>query len=191
MKRKELLIIIPAYNEADNIGDFLKKLEDPEITEKADILVLNDASRDRTGEIVRARGHEVIDHVYNLGYGCGLWVGYKYAVKKGYRYVIQMDADGQHDVCNVLKLYRRLKGEDGQGGCLPDIVLGSRFVEGSMAYPTTRMKKIAYALFRMLIQMGTGRRIMDPTTDFRDSATELFPITLALAILTTNTRMPI
>ncbi len=174
MKRKELLIIIPAYNEEDNIGAFLEKLEAPEIMEKADILVMNDASGDRTGDIVRARGHEVIDHVYNLGYGCGLWVGYKYAVKKGYQYVIQMDADGQHDVCNVLKLYRRLKGEDGQGGYFPDIVLGSRFVEGSMAYPTTRMKKIAYALFRRLIRMGTGRKIMDPTTGLQGLSRRAF-----------------
>ena len=162
-KKKELLIMIPAYNEGKTIGALLDKLEEPEISELADILVMNDASLDNTGDIVRERKHAVVTHVYNLGYGSGLQIGYKYAVNKGYKYVIQMDADGQHDVCNVKTVYDRLKKEDSQGR-YPDIVLGSRFVDGSITYPTTLVKKFAYALFCLLIRMGTGRRIKDPTT---------------------------
>ena len=173
MGNKEVLIIIPAYNEQENIGAFLEQLERPEILEIADILVMNDASKDHTGDIVRSRGHQVIDHVYNLGYGCGLWVGYKYAVRKGYRYVIQMDADGQHDACNVMSLYKKLISAD-QGGYRPDIVLGSRFLKDSEAYPATRMKQIAYKLFRILIRMGTGRRIMDPTTGLQGLSRRAF-----------------
>lgn len=161
--QKELLIIIPAYNEAKNIGALLDKLEEPEISDIADLLVMNDASTDNTGSIVRARKHQMVTHVYNLGYGSGLQTGYKYALRKGYRYVIQMDADGQHDACNVRELYKRLTTEDTGGHC-PDIVLGSRFVEGSSAYPISITKKIAYAMFRILIRFGTGRKIMDPTT---------------------------
>lgn len=162
-KKKELLIIIPAYNEEKNIGALLDKLEQPKIMEKADILVMNDASRDNTGRIASERGHEVIEHVYNLGYGSGLWTGYKYAVRHGYQYVIQMDADGQHDVCNVMELYKKLMtpGEDGR---CPDIVLGSRFMKGSAPYKTSAVKKFAYGLFRFLIRLGTGVRITDPTT---------------------------
>lgn len=173
MKQKELLIIIPAYNEENNIGAFLEQLEQPELMEVADVLVMNDASADHTCDIVRARGHQVINHVYNLGYGCGLWVGYKYAVKKGYRYVIQMDADGQHDVCNVMELYRRLSTPDEQGR-KPDIVLGSRFVEGSVTYPVPFMKKMAYILFRLLIRIGTGKKIMDPTTGLQGLSRRAF-----------------
>ena len=162
-KQKELLIIIPAYNEEKNIGDTLDSLEAAGIREWADILVMNDASKDRTEEIARQKNCQVVTHVYNLGYGSGLQIGYKYAVRKGYEYVIQMDADGQHAVSNVKKIYDRLQREDGEGK-RPDIVLGSRFVEGSETYPVSLVKKIAYSFFRMLIRLGTGRKIKDPTT---------------------------
>lgn len=161
--KKELLIIIPAYNEGKNIGALFDRLEQPEIMEIADILVMNDASRDNTGDIASARGHKVVNHVYNLGYGCGLWTGYKYAVKHGYQYVIQMDADGQHDVCNVMQLYRKITTPGDDGRC-PDIVLGSRFMKESPPYQSSVVKRIAYTLFRFLIRLGTGARITDPTT---------------------------
>ncbi len=173
MEEKSVLIIIPAYNEGKNIGAFLEQLEQPEIREIADILVMNDASTDNTGEIVRARGHKVVTHVYNLGYGSGLQVGYKYAARRGYRYIIQMDADGQHDVSNVKALYERLITADENGKC-PDIVLGSRFVEGSVTYPISFVKRVAYVLFRMLIRVGTGRKIMDPTTGLQGLSRRAF-----------------
>lgn len=172
-RHKELLIVIPAYNEAKNIGALLEKLEQPEIGGIADLLVINDASVDGTGEIVKKRGHSVVDHVYNLGYGSGLQTGYKYAVQKGYRYVIQMDADGQHDACNIMPIYQRLRRADASGRC-PDIVLGSRFVEGSVAYPVSRVKRFAYRLFRILIRIGTGKKIMDPTTGLQGLSRRAF-----------------
>lgn len=162
-KQKEVLIIIPAYNEAKNIAAFLEKLEAPEIAEIADILVMNDASKDNTAEIVRARNHTVVTHVFNLGYGSGLQLGYKYAKRHKYEYVIQMDADGQHDACNVLNIYNSLTKKDEKGN-LPDIVLGSRFMEGSKTFPISSVKKVAITLFRILIKMGTGKKILDPTT---------------------------
>ena len=162
-KRKEVLIIIPAYNEGKTIGDLLEKLKQPEIAEIADVLVMNDASKDNTAKVVRSRGHEVVTHIFNLGYGSGLQVGYKYASRRNYKYVIQMDADGQHDVSNVLKLYERLTTPD-EAGNYPDIVLGSRFVPGSISFPVSIMKKVAFVLFRGLIRLDTGKKIMDPTT---------------------------
>lgn len=171
--QKELLIIIPAYNEAKNIGALLDKLEEPEIADIADLLVMNDASTDETANIVRARNHQVVTHVYNLGYGSGLQIGYKYALRNGYRYVIQMDADGQHDACNVREIYKRLKTKDEKGHC-PDIVLGSRFVEGSADFHTSVVKKIAYTMFRILIRIGTGKKIMDPTTGLQGLSKRAF-----------------
>jgi len=162
-KKKEVLIIIPAYNEGKTIGALLEQLGKPEVTEFADVLVMNDASKDNTAQVVRENGHAVVTHVFNLGYGSGLQVGYKYAERNGYRYVIQMDADGQHDVCNVFSLYKELKTPD-EAGNYPDIVLGSRFLEGSVSFPVSALKKVAFTLFRFLIRMGTGKKIMDPTT---------------------------
>lgn len=172
-KKKEVLIIIPAYNEGKTIGNLLEKLNQPEIAAVADVLVMNDSSKDNTAEVVREHGHTVISHVFNLGYGSGLQVGYKYAERNAYRYVIQMDADGQHDVSNVLKLYERLKTPDAEGK-LPDIVLGSRFLEGSVSFPVSSLKKIAFTLFRFLIKLGTGKKIMDPTTGLQGLSRRAF-----------------
>lgn len=171
--KKDILIIMPAYNEGKNIGALLDKLEQPEIAGIADLLVMNDASKDNTEAIVRERNHAVINHVFNLGYGSGLQVGYKYAVAKGYRYVIQMDADGQHDASNIKEILECLKTAD-EHGKYPDIILGSRFVEGSPKYPTSLVKKIAYTLFRFLIRLGTGTRIMDPTTGLQGLSRRAF-----------------
>lgn len=162
-KQKKLLIIIPAYNEEKNIERVLEELERPEIAEIADILVMNDASSDSTNWVVKAHGHTLVSHVFNLGYGSALQLGYKYAIRRKYSYVIQMDADGQHDVCNIPKIYEALKTKDSDGN-YPDIVLGSRFLEGSSSFPVSAAKKIAFAWFRTIIRLGTGAHITDPTT---------------------------
>lgn len=162
-KQKELLIIIPAYNEEKNIEKVLDWLDSPEITEIADVLVMNDASSDSTNWIVKDRGHALVTHVFNLGYGSALQLGYKYAIRRNYKYVIQMDADGQHDACNIPLIYKKLTTPDENGKC-PDIVLGSRFMEGSHDFPVSFAKKAAYVFFRALIRMETGRKIADPTT---------------------------
>lgn len=172
-KQRELLIIIPAYNEEKNIPAVLDQLEQPDIAEIADILVMDDASLDNTRQIVQDRGHTVVTHIFNLGYGSGLQLGYKYAVKKGYQYVIQMDADGQHDVCNVAKLYEKLRTPDSEGRC-PDIVLGSRFLEESAPFPMGKIKRLAVWMFRTLIRIGTHRRIMDPTTGLQGLSRRAF-----------------
>ena len=70
--KKAVLIIIPAYNEEKNIVPLLEKLEQPEITQFADVLVMNDASQDKTNHVTKKRNHTVITHVFNLGYGSGV-----------------------------------------------------------------------------------------------------------------------
>ncbi len=158
-----MLIIIPAYNEEKNIGALLEQLAKPEISSHADVLVVDDASTDGTRDIVKKYGVPVVSHVYNLGYGSGLQSGYKYAVRRGYRYVIQMDADGQHDACNVPVLYRALTSED-EGGNTPDIVIASRFMEGSSPYKVSAVKRFAIRLFEIMIYFGTGKKYTDPTS---------------------------
>ena len=169
MAGKGLLIVIPAHNEEANIGGFLQKLRQSKTVREADILVVDDASTDRTAEIARYWDCAVVTNIYNLGYGSGLQVGYKYAKKNGYDYVIQMDADGQHDACNVQRIYDELTGPGKQ-----DIVLGSRFLKGSVTYPISVVRKIGYEVFRILIRLGTGRKIMDPTTGLQGLSRRAF-----------------
>ena len=158
-KKQEALLLIPAYNEELNILPLLEKLKEEKVTEYADILVINDASVDRTKEFVQSAGVERIDNLYHLGYGSSLKVGYNYALEKGYLYVIQMDGDGQHDVCNVKPIYEALCRE--VNGKCPDIVLGSRFLQQNQGFS---MKNMAIGLFRWAIRVGTGKTITDPTS---------------------------
>ena len=172
-RKKDLLIIVPAYNEEKTINDLLDKFEAPDIAGIADILIMNDGSRDRTGEIAKSRGVNVVDHIYNLGYGSGLQIGYKYATRKGYKYLIQMDADGQHDISNIPVILKELTTPD-ENGHTPDIVLGSRFVKGAPKYPSSLLKNIAYVMFRALIKIGSGQKIMDPTTGLQGLSRRAF-----------------
>ena len=162
-RTKDLLIIVPAYNEEESIGGLLEQLETKEIADIADVLVISDGSADNTGRIVRERGHGLIELVYHMGYGAALLSGYTYAMRRQYKYVIQIDADGQHDVCNIFTIYQRLLTTD-ETGKGPDIVLGSRFLEGGKSFPISRLKKMTIGVFRGLIRLTTGRRITYPTT---------------------------
>ncbi len=162
-KKKDLLVIIPAYNEEKNLGKLIDKMEEAGVNNWADILVMNDASSDGTAALVRERGYRTVTHVFNLGYGSGLQLGYKYASRNFYKYVIQLDADGQHDISNIAKLYETLKTPD-ENGITPDIVLGSRFVEGAAEYKVGFAKKLAIKLFRSLIRLFGHIKIKDPTT---------------------------
>ena len=172
-KRKNVLIIIPAYNEGKNIGELLEKLEKKEIADICDILVINDASTDDTGKTVRSRGHKVIRNIYNLGYGSGLQVGYVYAKRYDYNFVIQMDGDGQHDPENVLKIYKALTTPD-ENNQVTDIVLGSRFLKDSPEYKSTLAKDAGYVLFRTIIKILSGKTIMDPTTGLQGLSRRTF-----------------
>jgi len=159
MINKELLLIMPAYNESACIGPFITKLRDGGIFDFADVLVINDGSKDNTSAIARQAGARVITHIYNLGYGCALQTGYKFAVRHGYKYLIQIDSDGQHDVCNVKMIYDALRSSD-----KPDIVIGSRFMDGSVTFKIPAIKKVPIAFFRFLIKRSTKQTVLDPTS---------------------------
>lgn len=168
--QKEVLIILPAYNEEASIGVFLKKLTASPAMNFADVLVINDASRDATGQIARAAGVTVLNHPFNLGYGSALQTGYKYAVVENYRYLIQLDSDGQHDVCNVEMLYRQLKAAVDT----PDLVIGSRFLTGSQSFTISPVKKLAISFFRKFIRLTSGQRITDPTSGLQGMNRDVF-----------------
>ena len=170
MKRKEILVILPAFNEAACIGDFLDKLTKAKIQDFADVLVVNDGSTDDTSLIVKAKGYGIITHVYNLGYGCALQTGYKYAVRNEYRYVVQLDSDGQHDVENIRNIVDALKDEETHA----DIVIGSRFFAESRSFYISPIKMFAIKMFRTLIKNSANQVVLDPTSGLQGLNKEAF-----------------
>ncbi len=160
---KDVLIIIPAYNEEQTIAQVLNELSNIHVSEYADILVMNDASKDNTNYIAKKENCILVTHVFNLGYGAAVQLGYKYAVRKGYKFVVQIDADGQHDVSNIPKILETLKTKD-ESGRYPDIVIGSRYLSESGTYHTSGLKKFAIGLFCREIKRLTGKKITDPTS---------------------------
>ena len=178
---KDTLLVIPAFNEEKNIGMTLSGLLKDGIDQKMDILVVDDGSDDGTLTVIRSYSTRVmvIEHIFHMGYGAALQTGYKYAVKHHYSYLVQMDADGQHDHRFVTRILSRLKGEipafgtDSAGDApavpdrIPDIVIGSRFLEEKGDCSFKGMKKGAISFFRFLIKRATGYRLTDPTSGFQ------------------------
>lgn len=151
----EVLIIIPAYNEESNIENVISELKSLQCTH--DIVVINDGSRDSTGLAAKRAGADVITHPFNLGYGGALQTGFKYAVIKGYKYVVQFDGDGQHSAKDIEAIIGTLKNSNFNG------VIGSRFLANKKLY-NNPLKIFAIKLFRFIISAATGAKITDPTS---------------------------
>lgn len=162
--KKELLIMIPAYNEEGSIAGLLDEMFKARINDMGDILLINDGSQDNTEKIARDYMITVLNQVCNLGYGSALQVGYKYAEKKGYEYVIQLDADGQHDICNIKTIYNCLKNNSIKYKKMPDIIIGSRFLSDSVTFKISKLKYLVILFFRLVIKLFTQNNITDPTS---------------------------
>lgn len=160
----KLLIIIPAYNEAENIGGFLEKIKNSKIDKIADILVIDDGSTDNTETIVREHGVNILSKPINMGYGSTLKLGYKYAYERDYEYIVQIDADGQHDAENIKVIIDALCGSSIDLENRPDIVIGSRFLCENNEYKISWLKNIAITFFRKIIRVFTDENITDPTS---------------------------
>ena len=158
MKKDKILIVIPAYNEAENIENVIKEIKKD--IDYADILVVNDCSSDNTVEIVEKNGVNCVTNVFNMRYAMAVQTGIKYAYQNNYDYVIQMDADGQHIASEALKMYKELKKND------VDIVIGSRYLK-DMGYPCPLFRRIGTKMFEWIIKIFTGKRIADPLSGFQ------------------------
>jgi glycosyltransferase involved in cell wall biosynthesis len=154
----KVLVCIPAYNESATIMDIVYGINS-EVPENFSLLIIDDGSQDLTGDICRMNGIKVISHPFNMGYGAALKTAYKYAAENNYDFVIQLDADGQHDVSNIMPLYNRLIADD-----VPDIVIGSRFLPGAGSFKIPVYKSVVIKFFRMLIRITGKIKITDPTS---------------------------
>jgi len=159
-KQTDLLVIVPAFNEAQVIGRVIEDLRGIDL--ELDILVVNDGSADSTSAAARATGEAlVVDLPKNLGIGGAVQTGFKHAARNGYRIAIQFDGDGQHLAAEIPKLLVRLEQDN------VDMVIGSRFLEKHAGFRSTILRRVGIRLFEGLNSLLIGQRITDNTSGFR------------------------
>lgn len=152
------IVIVPAYNEQDNIRNTLKDLR--ENGAGADILVMNDCSTDRTEKILQEEGVNYLSFPVNLGIGGGVQAGYQYARDNGYEIAIQFDGDGQHEAKYLKDLMASLiSGE-------ADIAIGSRFVEHE-GFQSSGARRLGIGILSRLIRVLCGVKVLDVTSGMR------------------------
>lgn len=152
------LIIIPAYNEAENIEKTIDA-----ITKKAkdfDYIIINDCSSDETLKICEEKGYNVVSLPINLGIGGAVQTGYKYALQNGYDVAVQVDGDGQHDPAFLHMMVDYMVEKK----C--DMVIGSRFINKE-GFQSSGTRRLGIKYFTILIKLLTGAKITDPTSGLR------------------------
>jgi glycosyltransferase involved in cell wall biosynthesis len=155
---QRVLIIVPAFNEEASIEKVIEGVT-AELP-RADVLVVNDGSIDRTSEKARRSGAIVLDLPFNLGIGGAMQAGYKYADEKGYEIAVQVDGDGQHDPKEIPKLLSVLQKKEA------DMAVGSRFI-GESLYHGSAMRKVGISIIAQAISLMIGQKVTDPTSGFR------------------------
>lgn len=154
----KVLIIIPAYNESENIEKLIDDIK--KLCPFADYLVVNDCSQDDTEEILHRINATYMCNPVNLGIGGTVQGGYVYALKNGYDIAIQVDGDGQHDISYLKDMIEPIeKGE-------ADIVIGSRFIE-KQGFQSSAGRRFGINFLSRLIKLCTAIQIKDVTSGFR------------------------
>ncbi len=155
-----MLVIIPAYNEEASLARVIASVHTA--IPQADILVVNDGSRDKTAQVAEAAGAYVVSLPYNLGIGAAVQTGFRFACQGGYDYAAQVDGDGQHDPNEIGEIMAPLLA--GQW----DVVAGARYIE-DRGYITPWLRRLGIIILALLISLIVRRRVTDPTSGFRAS----------------------
>ncbi|MDE7299162.1 MAG: glycosyltransferase family 2 protein [Lachnospiraceae bacterium] len=155
---QKVLVIIPAYNEAENI----QKVVDGLIANypQYDYVIINDSSKDETAAICRKNNYSFVSLPVNLGIGGGVQTGYKYALEHDYDIAVQHDGDGQHDPAYIERVIQPIL--DGQA----DIAIGSRFLDRE-GFQSSAGRRAGIKFLSVLIRLCCGARVKDVTSGFR------------------------
>jgi glycosyltransferase involved in cell wall biosynthesis len=154
------LIIVPAFNEAENIKNVIYDILEQK--KNYDILIINDCSADNTSKAAReTESCKVIDLPVNLGIGGAVQTGFKYAFENGYEYTVQFDGDGQHKAAEIEKILDPVK--EGEA----DVVIGSRFLKKEPNFRSSFARRKGIFIFKVVNFILTGQKITDNTSGFR------------------------
>lgn len=160
----DVLVIIPTYNEIENISNIIDAVMDK--PDGYNVLVIDDASPDGTQDAVRSKMQQYPGRVFmetregKLGLGTAYIHGFKWALKRGYEYVIEMDADFSHNPDDLTRLYHECKDRGA------DMSIGSRYVSGVnvVNWPMGRVLMSYFA--SMYVRIVTRMKLRDATAGF-------------------------
>ncbi len=163
----KILIIVPAFNESGSIARLIKEIRTS--LPQADLVIINDGSRDLTEEEATKAGALVATLPFNLGIGGSVQTGYQIAFEQNYDVAVQIDGDGQHDPAYAAELIQPvLEGR-------LDLCIGSRFMDGpsSENFRSTPLRRFGIRFFCRLLGVLTGLQLTDPTSGFRAASKAL------------------
>lgn len=158
------LLIIPAYNEEQNILNTYKSIVryNKNSKDKYDVVVINDGSVDNTENILIKNKIPHITLIHNLGIGGAVQTGYKYALENDYDLAVQFDGDGQHDVNYVSTIIKPIINNEA------DFTIGSRYVDKNTSeFKSTLARRLGIKLISFVIKLVTRKKVMDTTSGFR------------------------
>ena len=155
--KSRVLIIVPAYNEAEALPELLRRLR--RVCAGFDVVVIDDGSRDGTRQAVQGLAR-VVSLPCNLGIGGAVQTGMQIALREGYQFAMQVDGDGQHPPEEVTRLLRGLQ----ESGC--DIAVGSRFRTAG-GFKSTAARRLGIRFFSWVLSLICRTPITDATSGFR------------------------
>lgn len=160
----KVLMIIPAYNEQDNILKVVNSIKN--YGEKCkdyllDYIVINDGSTDLTQFICEKNNIKCINLVNNLGIGGAVQTGYIFAKMKDYDIAVQFDGDGQHDINSIDDLLKPIIKKEA------DFTIGSRFIGNKSGFKSTVLRRIGIRYLSFIIKLCSNITIKDCTSGYR------------------------
>ena len=161
----DTVVFIPAWNEEDNLPAVLDGLH--EQVADADLLVVDDGSTDRTADVARTHGAQVLSLGANRGLRVGIAAGYRWALEHDYAFCGRVDADGQHPPRELARLLERVRADE----C--DVAVGSRFVSGNGYAPYRYRPSAARRLGTGLLRRSVAVVLRRP---FRDATSGLYAV---------------
>jgi len=165
--RDKVAILVPAYNEAANVGYVLDRMPSEVCGVPTEVLVVDDGSRDGTADVAAAHGAVVARHVINRGGGAALRTGYRLMVESGAEVVVTLDADGQHLPSEMERLVRPVL--DGE----VEVAHGSRVL--GQADRNTVSRELGIVFFNRLVSFITRTRVSDCSNGYRAVRTAVLP----------------
>ena len=157
LDKTNVLILIPAFNEELNLGVVLQEI----LNHGYQVLVIDDGSRDNTKGVAISRGVDVLSLPFNIGVGGALKAGFRRACESEFAAVVQVDADGQHQTSEIIKLLNEANTSAAH------LVLGSRFRSATNELEIGSSRRFVIRMLARSASNATGIQVTDPTSGFR------------------------